>query len=80
MSKLPLNDEILTDKEKLCYIHGFIIGLMTGHNDTRVTKPDYFDIETELISRLEMSDITIEMKFIDKLKELDLYSIYKSLD
>ena len=31
-----VDEEILTNKEKICLIHGFVVGLMTGHADTRI--------------------------------------------
>lgn len=73
-------DEILTNKEKICLIHGFIIGLMTGHSDTRIEKPDYVDIEYKLIEKLDLINSNITNDFITKLQEMDIFTIYRKLN
>ena len=73
-------DEILTNKEKICLIHGFIIGLMTGHSDTRIEKPDYVDIEYNLIQKLDLINTNISNDFITKLQEMDIFTIYRKLN
>lgn len=77
---MALNEnEILTDKEKICLIHGFVVGIMTGHTDTRIDKPDYVDIEYNLIDKLNLVNANIDNNFITKLQEMDIYSVYRKI-
>ena len=75
-----VDEEILTNKEKICLLHGFVIGLMTGHNDRRIDKPDYVDIEYKLIEKLDLINSNINNNFITKLQEMDIFTIYRKLD
>ena len=75
-----VDEEILTNKEKICLIHGFVVGLMTGHADTRIEKPDYVDIEYKLIEKLDLINSNINNNFITKLHEMDIFTIYRKLD
>lgn len=71
--------ELLTDEQKAVYIHGFIIGLMSGHTEELPQSVEYYmDIQERMFDRLQLSTKLIQTDVLDKLKELDIFQLYQA--
>ncbi len=71
--------ELLSDEQKAIYVHGFTIGLMTGH-----TEPEpmpikfYMDTQTEMFNRLDLDSDLISKYTLEMLQELDIFQLYQA--
>jgi len=82
MPRKDTETEILTVKEKLAYLHGFVLGLACGHRERpkeTIKSESYFDLEYYLIQKLGLNDELIETDYIEKLKEFDLITMYRNI-
>lgn len=72
--------ELLDDREKAIYIHGFTIGLMTGHSESEPLHVDqYMNAQQEMFERLQINTENLSGLTLEMLKELDVFQLYQAV-
>jgi len=80
MGNFQMKDiELLSDEQKAIYVHGFIIGLMTGHTEPH-PEPVQFYMETqgEMFIRMSLDSDLISKYTLEMLQELDVFQLYQA--